>query len=320
MAGALPGYPFRGQSMSKELKVINFMRFRKPLGIVSGIMLVICLLSIIFRGLNLGQDFTGGTSIELNFSQAVSQEYVMGHLQAAGFKDLVVQHLGKASDILIRLPPQKITHANIGQDIVNAVNSTGNPALLKSVDSVGSEVGSELYQQSVLAVVLALGLMAMFVALRFKFNFAFGALMALSHDVLFTVGIFSIFHLPFDLTVLAAVLALIGYSLNEAIVEFDRIRENFRKLRKATPLEVVNISLTETLRRTLKTITTVLLVVLALLIVGGSALHWFAIAMLIGIFVGTYSSIYIATSYALSMGLSKEDFVVNKRRLLDDRP
>ncbi len=306
--------------MSQATKVINFMRYRKPLALVSGVVVLICLLSIIFRGLNLGLDFTGGTSMEIDFHNAISQEQVLGHLAQAGFKDVVVQHLGRANQILLRLPPQKTSYANIGQAALSALQSQDNPAVLKSVDSVGSEVGSELYQQSVLAVLLALGLMAIFVAFRFKFNFAFGALIALSHDVLFTVGIFSIFQLPFDLTVLAAVLALIGYSLNEAIVEFDRIRENFRKLRKADPIEVVNISLTETLRRTLKTITTVLLVVLALLILGGSALHWFAVAMLIGIFVGTYSSIYIATSYALSMGLSKEDFVVSRRGAIDDRP
>ncbi len=306
--------------MSQANKVINFMRYRKPLALVSGVVVLICLLSIIFRGLNLGLDFTGGTSMEIDFRNAISQEQVLGHLSQAGFKDVVVQHLGRANQILLRLPPQKTSYANIGQAALTALQSPDNPAVLKSVDSVGSEVGSELYQQSVLAVLLALGLMAIFVAFRFKFNFAFGALIALSHDVLFTVGIFSIFQLPFDLTVLAAVLALIGYSLNEAIVEFDRIRENFRKLRKADPIEVVNISLTETLRRTLKTITTVLLVVLALLILGGSALHWFAVAMLIGIFVGTYSSIYIATSYALSMGLSKEDFVVSRRGAIDDRP
>ena len=306
--------------MSQANKVINFMRYRKPLALVSGVVVLICLLSIIFRGLNLGLDFTGGTSMEIDFRNAISQEQVLGHLSQAGFKDVVVQHLGRANQILLRLPPQKTSYANIGQAALTALQSPDNPAVLKSVDSVGSEVGSELYQQSVLAVLLALGLMAIFVAFRFKFNFAFGTLIALSHDVLFTVGIFSIFQLPFDLTVLAAVLALIGYSLNEAIVEFDRIRENFRKLRKADPIEVVNISLTETLRRTLKTITTVLLVVLALLILGGSALHWFAVAMLIGIFVGTYSSIYIATSYALSMGLSKEDFVVSRRGAIDDRP
>ncbi len=306
--------------MSQATKVINFMRYRKPLALVSGVVVLIFLLSIIFRGLNLGLDFTGGTSMEIDFHNAISQEQVLGHLAQAGFKDVVVQHLGRANQILLRLPPQKTSYANIGQAALSALQSQDNPAVLKSVDSVGSEVGSELYQQSVLAVLLALGLMAIFVAFRFKFNFAFGALIALSHDVLFTVGIFSIFQLPFDLTVLAAVLALIGYSLNEAIVEFDRIRENFRKLRKADPIEVVNISLTETLRRTLKTITTVLLVVLALLILGGSALHWFAVAMLIGIFVGTYSSIYIATSYALSMGLSKEDFVVSRRGAIDDRP
>ena len=185
---------------------------------------------------------------------------------------------------------------------------------------IAAQVGDELYAQSLLAVAVALGMMMIYIAIRYRFKFAVGAVISLFHDVLFTVGMFALFGLPFDLTVLAAVLALNGYSLNDTVVVFDRIRENFRKLRRADVVEIVDISLTETLRRTVMTVATVVLVVLSLLLLGGPALQWFSVAMLIGLFAGTYSSIYIATSYALSMGLSKEDFIVEVKKEEDDRP
>ncbi len=208
------------------------------------------------------------------------------------------------------MPPQKGHDSNISADIQKAANfDPANPATLKQVESVGSQVGGEMYLNSLLAIGLSLALMAVYVGLRFRFKLAFGAVVSLVHDVLFTVGAFAIFGWPFDLTVLAAVLALIGYSLNDTIVIFDRVRENFRKLRKADPLEIVDISLTETLRRTFMTAGTVVVVLVALLWLGGPALQWFSVALLIGTFAGTYSSIYIATNYALMMGLDKEDFI-----------
>ncbi len=294
-----------------ELKTIRFMRYRTPMVIFSLLVVLAGLVSIVTKGLNLGLDFTGGTSVELVYSQPVEQEVVRAALAQAGFHDVVVQHLGRASDVLIRMPPQPGQASTIGDEVLKAANfDAANPATVKQVDSVGSQVGGEMYTQALLAIGLSLALMMVYVVFRFHFKFATGAVISLAHDTLFTVGVFSIMGWPFDLTVLAAVLALIGYSLNDTIVVFDRIRENFRKLRMVDPVEVVDISVTETLRRTVMTVATVVLVVLAMLFLGGDGLKWFSVALLVGLFAGTYSSIYIATAYALAMGLSKEDFIV----------
>ena len=296
--------------MMFENQTIRFMRFRKPMAIMSLLVVLAGVVSLFVKGLNLGQDFTGGTSVELTFAQPVEQMAVQNNLEAAGFHDAVVQHLGRTTDILIRLPPQATAGSNVGMQVVQAVQKDGNTATLRQVDSVGSQVGEELYLNSVMAVALSLGLMMMYVAVRYRFKFSVGAVISLLHDTLFTIGVFSIMGWPFDLSVLAAVLALIGYSLNDTIVVFDRMRENFRNLRTADPVEIIDVSLTETLRRTIMTVATVVLVVVALLLLGGPALKWFSVAMLVGLFAGTYSSVYIATSYALAMGLNKEDFLI----------
>ncbi|MBK7299634.1 MAG: protein translocase subunit SecF, partial [Agitococcus sp.] len=294
-----------------EEKIIAFMRFRKPMAIFSLIVVLIGLASIITKGLNLGLDFTGGTSVELEYAKPVGQMALQEALEKAGVKDTVVQHVGSASQVLIRMPPQEKAGGEIGQRVLHAAQfDAQNPATLRQVDSVGSQVGSELYSQSLLAIGMSLFLMMVYVAVRFRFKFAVGAVISLVHDTIFTVGVFSIMGWPFDLTVLAAVLALIGYSLNDTIVVFDRVRENFRRLRRADPVEIIDISLTETLRRTIMTVATVVIVVVALLFLGGTALKWFSVALLVGLFAGTYSSIYIATSYALAMGLNKEDFMI----------
>lgn len=304
-----------------EQRIIRFMKYRKLIAVFSLLVVLAGVVSLVTRGLNLGQDFTGGTTAEVNYAKAVDQEAVRDALEKAGFKDPIVQHLGRISDIMIRMPPQKGHETTMTADILQAVNfDPENPATVKQVEVVGSQVGEELYTQSLGAVFLSLLLMMAYVAFRFRFKFAVGGVVSLLHDVLFTVGVFSIFGWPFDLTVLAAVLALIGYSLNDTIVVFDRIRENFRKLRKADAEEIVDLSLTETLRRTIMTVSTVILVVFALLFLGGPALKWFSITLLIGLFVGTYSSIYIATNYALAMGLSKDDFLVQAKADVDDRP
>jgi|TARA_R110001599_G_scaffold28389_4_gene98134 preprotein translocase subunit SecF len=303
-----------------EVRIIRFMRFRRLMAIVSGAVVIIGLVSLLTQGLNLGLDFTGGTSIELRFEQSAHQAEVADALEKAGVKDAVVQYLGGANTIQVRLPPQPGEATAFGQRIAEAVSTPGNQATVQQIDSVGSQVGDEQYTQSLIAILLALGMMMVYVAIRYRFKFAVGAVISLIHDVIFTLGVFSLFQLPFDLTVLAAVLALIGYSLNDTIVVFDRVRENFRKLRKSDPIEIVDISLTETLRRTIMTVATVVVVVLAMLIAGGSALHWFSVAMLVGLFAGTYSSIYIASAYALSMGLSKEDFIVEVKKAEDERP
>jgi preprotein translocase subunit SecF len=297
-----------------EQRIIRFMRIRTPMAILSLLVVIAGLAAMMTKGLNLGLDFTGGTTAEINYVQPVDQEAVRLALEKNGFADVVVQHVGSATDVILRMPPQKGHETNMSADILAAANfDPANPATIRQVESVGSQVGGEMYQNSLLAIGLSLFLMMIYVAFRFRMKFAVGAVVSLLHDVLFTVGAFAIFGFPFDLTVLAAVLALIGYSLNDTIVIFDRIRENFRKLRKADPVEIVDISLTETLRRTIMTVATVLVVVVALLWLGGPALKWFSVAMLIGLFAGTYSSIYIATNYALMMGLDKDDFVVQPK-------
>lgn len=303
-----------------EPRIIRFMRFRRGMALFSAAVVLVGFFALVTKGLNLGLDFTGGTSVELHFEQAVQQQEISRALAEAQVEDAVVQYLGDANSVIVRLPPQPGDATSLGQKIASLASTSGNPAQVRQVDSVGSQVGDELYANSLMAVALSLVMMMLYVGFRFRFKFAVGAVISLFHDVLFTVGMFALFGFPFDLTVLAAVLALIGYSLNDTIVVFDRIRENFRKLRKADAIEIVDISLTETLRRTIMTVATVALVVFALLLVGGPALHWFSVAMLIGLFAGTYSSIYIATSYALSMGLSKEDFIIEVVKEEDDRP
>lgn len=289
--------------------VIGFMRFRKPLAVFSFILILISLGSIFHKGLNLGLDFTGGISAEINYTQSVKQDDVQTALVKAGFKDPVVQYLGTQRDLLVRMPAQtKSTDA--AAYILKAAQLPNNKATVQKVDVVGSQVGNDLYLRSLGAIGLALALMMIYVAMRFQFKFAVGAVISLLHVTILTVGAFSVFNWPFDLTVLAAVLALIGYSLNDTIVVFDRIRENFRKIRGASATEIIDISLTETFRRTVMTVATVALVACAMLFLGGDGLYWFSAALLIGLFVGTYSSIYIATGYALFMNLSRQDFIV----------
>ena len=289
-------------------RIIRFMRFSKPMAIASLLVVLIGVYSILTKGLNLGLDFTGGVSAEVNYSQPVAQADVQAALVKAGFKDPVVQYIGTDKDLIIRMPAQD--SAELAEKLGQAVKLEGNTATIQKIDAVGSQLGSELYIRSMGAVALSLLMMLIYVAIRFELKLAIGAVLSLAHDTLFTVGIFSIMGWPFDLTVLAAVLALIGYSLNDTIVVFDRVRENFRKIRGAEPTEIVDIALTETLRRTIMTVSTVLLVVFAMFFLGGEGLYWFSVALLVGLFAGTYSSIYIATAYALMMGLSRHDFIV----------
>ncbi len=289
--------------------VIRFMRYRKPLAIFSFLLILVSFGSLFTKGLNLGLDFTGGISAEVNYTHAVKQTEVQEALMKAGFHDPVVQYLGTQRDLLVRMPAQtKSTDASAY--ILKAVQLPENTATVQKVDVVGSQVGNDLYLRSLGAIGLALLLMMIYVAIRFQFKFAVGAVISLLHVTIITVGVFSVLGWPFDLTVLAAVLALIGYSLNDTIVVFDRIRENFRKIRGASAIEIIDISLTETFRRTVMTVATVALVALAMLFLGGDGLFWFSAALLIGLFVGTYSSIYIATGYAIFMNLSRQDFIV----------
>ena len=292
-------------------RVINFLKIAAPAAIISIILTIGSLFFLFSKNLNLGLDFTGGISAELNYQQAANQTDVINALEKAGFKDAMVQTLGTQKDLLVRMPVQAdLKVEDLNNTITAAVQLPNNPAKVHKVDSVGGQVGNELYLRSAGAVALALILMLVYVTIRFEFKLAIGAVLSLFHDIVVTLGVFALMQWPFDLTVLAALLAIIGFSLNDNIVVSERIRENFRKIRGATPAEIVNISLTETLRRTIHTSMTLLLVVLSMMFLGGDGLKWFSVAMFIGVFVGTYSSIYIGTTFALWRGLNRQDFIV----------
>ncbi len=303
-------------------RIIPFMKIAKPAAIFSVLLTLASIFFIVTKGLNLGLDFTGGVSAELNYSQPVNQSAVSQALDKAGFKDAVVQTLGSNKDLIVRMPVQDdLKVDDLSNALTQAVQLPNNTAVVHKVDAVGGQVGNELYLRSAGAVALALILMLVYVTIRFEFKLAMGAVMSLFHDIIIIIGAFALFQWQFDLTVLAAVLAVIGFSLNDNIVVSDRIRENFRKIRGATPREIVDIALTETLRRTIHTSMTLLLVVLAMMFLGGDGLKWFSVAMFVGVFVGTYSSIYIGTAFALWRGLNRQDFVVQvKPEFEDDIP
>lgn len=240
-------------------------------------------------------------------------------MNQAGFNDAVVQTLGSERDLMVRMPVQEDIEAeDLTKAVTAAVQLPNNAAEVPKVDVVGGQVGNELYVRSGGAVALALLLMLVYVTIRFEVKLAMGAVLSLFHDIVVTLGIFAMMQWPFDLTVLAALLAIIGFSLNDNIVVSDRIRENFRKIRGAEPVEIINIALTETLRRTIHTSMTLLLVVLAMMLMGGDGLKWFSIAMFVGVFVGTYSSIYIGTAFALWRGLNRQDFIVQVKPEFED--
>lgn len=304
-------------------KQINFMGYSKYAMIFSAVLIVISIASLFARGLNLGIDFTGGTIIEVGYEQPVDLGPVRAALETSGFGNALVQHFGTARDVLIRLAPQEgQAQARVADEILRtlATTSQGGQVEMRRVEFVGPQVGEELRDQGGLAILFALFGILIYVALRFEYRFSLGAIAALMHDVIITIGFFSLFGVEFDLTVLAAILAVIGYSLNDTIVVFDRIRENFRKLRKATPLEVMNGSINQTLARTLVTSLTTLLVLTALFLLGGEVIHSFALALIIGVVVGTYSSIYVASSLVLKLGVSKVDLMPVQKEELEDRP
>ncbi|WP_201537688.1 protein translocase subunit SecF [Psychrobacter immobilis] len=291
-------------------RIIPFMKIEKPMALLSLLLVIASIIAIAVNGLNLGLDFTGGVSADVNYEQPVEQVEVVQSLAANGFDDAVVQYLGTRQELLIRLPPQSDSVDGLNASLNKALSLPNNNVEISNVNIIGSQVGNEIYLNSVMALVLALVCMLGYVALRFQFKLALGAVLSLFHDAIVTIGVFALFGFPFDLTVLAAVLALVGYSINDTIVVYDRIRENFRRVRGITPRQTVDLSLTETLRRTIMTISTVLLVVLAMLFLGGDGLFWFSVALFIGLIAGTYSSTYIASSIPLHMGLSRDDFIV----------
>lgn len=286
---------------------IRFMRLRVPMVVLALILVVGSIAAMIVNGLNYGLDFTGGTLVEVEYSEAPELEAVRQQLEEAGFSNVVAQQFGTETSLVIRLQEEG---EDVGWQVVETLRADGSEVELRRSEYVGGQVGSELREKGGLAMLLALGAILVYVGFRFQFKFAMSSVVALAHDVIITVGAFALFQWDFDLTVLAAVLAVIGYSLNDTIVVFDRVRENFRKIRKGTPEEVIDISITQTLARTLVTSGTTMVVTLILFIFGGDAVRNFSIALMIGIGIGTFSSIYVATAIALMMGVSKEDFLL----------
>lgn len=300
---------------------INFMGQRKIAAVISTILFLLSIGSLIYNGLNWGLDFTGGTQIQLNFPTEANLNQIRDNLQSAGFKDAIVISYGTSRDVLVTLVPKNGDNSEAGKDIVvNQVLQALPGAKAQQVDFIGPQVGQELATKGALAVIIALLGTMIFIAFRFELRFAIGSTVALIHDPVLILGIFSYLHIEFNLIALAAVLTVIGYSLNDTIVIFDRIRENFRKMRKADPIDVVNQSINQTLSRTIMTSALTLTVVFALFFLGGSMLHGFALALIIGIIVGTYSSIYVAGSLSLALGLTRQHLLPPSREALDDRP
>lgn len=292
-------------------ETVAFMRYRKVALIFSIILMTASIFSLATNKLNFGLDFTGGTLIEVGFEQAADLTKIRAIMDTNGFDDAVVQLYGSSRDVVIRLATREDVKAEmLGNQVLDILQAgTGQTIDMRRIEFVGASVGDELAEQGGLAMLTALICILVYVAFRFEWRFALGSVIALFHDVLLTLGLFSVLQLEFDLTVLAAILAVIGYSLNDTIVVSDRIRENFRKIREGGPEDVINISLTQTLSRTIITSITTLLVLAALFFKGGALIHGFATALLLGVFVGTYSSVYVASSVALALGISKEDLI-----------
>ncbi len=303
---------------------LDFMGQRRWTLILSATLIVVALVSLLVRGLNFGIDFTGGTLIEVGYPEPPDLVEVRATLAEAGFEEAVVQPFGTARDVLVRVAPRgELSKAELSTQLIGALQRASNGQLdLRRVEFVGPQVGEHLTEQGGLAMLIALGAILVYVAFRFEYRFALGSVTALIHDVIITLGVFSVLGLEFDLTVLAAVLAVIGYSLNDTIVVFDRIRENFRKMRKGTPIGIINTSLNQTFSRTVMTSATTLLVLLALFFLGGELIHGFSTALIVGVLVGTYSSIYVASTTLVTLGVSKADLMaVPKEGVeLDARP
>lgn len=298
------------------------MGYRKPAVLMSATLILVSIISLAILKLNVGIDFTGGSVIEVGYQQSVELQPIRNALETSGFGDAIVQHFGSAKEVLIRLVPKvDQDKAELSSQIIAVLNEASDVRIdVRRVDFVGPQVGEELTEDGGLAVLYALIAILIYVSLRFEFRFSLGAVAALIHDVVITLGIFSVLQLDFDLSVLAAILAVIGYSLNDTIVVFDRVRENFRKIRKKTAQEITNISINQTISRTLKTSLTTLLVLLSLFLLGGEVIHSFALALIIGVIVGTYSSIYVATTSVLALGITRSDLLIPEKEDEDPRP
>ncbi len=304
-----------------DMKVINFMGLRKASTVFSALLILVSIGSFIFNGMHFGLDFTGGTQIQVSYTQAPDLEEIRSVISDAGYSNFEVVNFRTDQDVQIRIQEtgepqegadqgQQGDASRVADEVVALLqaNASGEVERLGS-GFIGSQVGEELREQGGLGMLVALIMIMIYIALRFQFKFSVGAVAALAHDVILTLGFFSLLQIDFDLTVLAALLAVIGYSLNDTIVVSDRIRENFRMLRKSDPLELINISITQTFSRTIITSLTTLLVLLALFIFGGEMIKGFAIALIVGVVIGTYSSIYVAANVLLYMHISKEDLM-----------
>ena len=311
--------------MAKELN-FDFMKLRNVAMVFSAILLIVSVVALVTRGLNLGLDFTGGTLLEVSYQQPADIEKIRAQLDLSGFEGSTVQHFGSETDVLIRMA--EAYRDTLGAEVLEALRTGSledgqafNDVELRRSEFVGSQVGEELRDQGGLALLMALFVVMLYVAFRFQLKFSVGAVFALFHDVVIILGFFALFQWDFDLTVFAALLAVIGYSLNDTIVVADRIRENFRILRKENTLEVINISLNQTLGRTIMTSLTTALVLLALMFLGGELIHNFALGLFIGVIVGTYSSIYVAANILILMKISREDLIpAELEEEVDDRP
>lgn len=288
---------------------IDFMRFRKILLLVSAFLFVGALISITLRGFNLGLDFSGGSLVEIKYPEPVALETIRSVLEESGFEDYQVVNFGSNLDVLIKIAEQS-AGSSVGDEVFNTLTAAGLNGELQRNEFVGPQIGSELRDQGGLGMLVALGMILLYVAFRFQYKFALGAVGALGHDVVIILGLFSFFRWDFDLSVLAALLAVIGYSLNDSIVVSDRIRENFRSERALSSIELLNLSLNQTLSRTIITSLTTLLVLFALFFFGGETVKGFSLGLIIGVVIGTYSSLYIVTSILIQLGLSQDDMVV----------
>ena len=301
----------------------DFMGYRKIAARISIGVVLLSIVSLAVNQVEWGLDFTGGSLVEVTYENPVDPETIRGDLTEAGYKGHVVQYFGSDRDILVRIPPQKNIdskeNARLADRVLESLTeSSGQNVELRRSEFVGPAVGEELTNQGGIGLMTALGVVLLYVAFRFQLKFAVGAVVALFHDVMITLGIFSVARWDFDLTVLAALLAVIGYSLNDTIVVSDRIRENFRMMRRAKPVEVINTSLNQTLGRTLVTSFTTLLVLITLLVLGGELISGFAIGLIIGVLVGTYSSIYVASNMLIILGISQEDLAIPEKEGADD--
>ena len=306
------------RDLFSRLPYLDFLGRRRAALYLSAGLLAVSVLSLAVRGLDFGIDFTGGTLIEVGYSEPAELDPIRGALASAGFEEAAVQHFGTVRDVLVRIAPREgLTRAELSSRILRVLQED-EEVTLRRVEFVGPQVGEELTEDGGLAMLIALFGILVYVWLRFEYRFALGAIAALVHDVLITLGFFSVTGLEFDLTVLAAVLAVIGYSLNDTIVVFDRVRENFRRVRRGSTEEVMNRSLNQTLSRTLMTSLTTLLVLAALFVLGGELIRGFATALVVGVLIGTYSSIYVASVSALALGVSRADLLPVKKEGADD--